>query len=247
MTKIVLDNIVSTQNVQKLNDNFQKIVEEFENTVSREPGSNPNFMESDFDLNGNRLLNVPAPVSEIDVVRQVDVAPLVTPLLATKQNKLVSGENIRTINGQSLLGSGNIEVQGGSGGGGTTDHDLLINKDLPNQHPISAVTGLQTTLDSKAAATHTHTISNVTGLQTALDGKASAVHTHAIADVTGLQAALDNRQPIDTDLTALAALNTTGVVRRTGAATFSTLADVKEIVVSTTAPTDTTKLWLDIN
>lgn len=32
------------------------------------------------------------------------------------QEKLVSGANIKTINGQSLLGSGNIEVEGGSGG-----------------------------------------------------------------------------------------------------------------------------------
>lgn len=32
-----------------------------------------------------------------------------------KQNTLVSGENIKTINNQSLLGSGNIEIQGGGG------------------------------------------------------------------------------------------------------------------------------------
>lgn len=31
-----------------------------------------------------------------------------------KQPKLVSGANLKTINGQSLLGSGNIEVEGGS-------------------------------------------------------------------------------------------------------------------------------------
>ena len=32
--------------------------------------------------------------------------------LATKQDTLVSGENIKTINGTSILGSGNIEIQG---------------------------------------------------------------------------------------------------------------------------------------
>lgn len=32
----------------------------------------------------------------------------------TKQDKLVSGTNIKTINGQTLLGSGDIEIQGGS-------------------------------------------------------------------------------------------------------------------------------------
>ena len=34
---------------------------------------------------------------------------------ASKQDILVSGENIKTINNQSILGSGNIEIQGGSG------------------------------------------------------------------------------------------------------------------------------------
>ena len=35
----------------------------------------------------------------------------------TKQDKLISGENIKTINHQSLLGSGNITIEGGGGGG----------------------------------------------------------------------------------------------------------------------------------
>lgn len=35
-----------------------------------------------------------------------------------KQDTLVSGENIKTINGESILGSGNIVIEGGSGGEG---------------------------------------------------------------------------------------------------------------------------------
>lgn len=34
--------------------------------------------------------------------------------VATKQDTLVSGTNIKTVNGQSLLGAGNIEIQGGT-------------------------------------------------------------------------------------------------------------------------------------
>ena len=37
--------------------------------------------------------------------------------IATKQDKLVSGTNIKTINGESILGSGNITINGGSGSG----------------------------------------------------------------------------------------------------------------------------------
>ena len=39
-------------------------------------------------------------------------------LLGGKQATLVSGTNIKTINNTSILGSGNIDVQGGGGGGG---------------------------------------------------------------------------------------------------------------------------------
>lgn len=37
--------------------------------------------------------------------------------LSTKQDTLVSGTNIKTINGASLLGPGNIVIEGGGGGG----------------------------------------------------------------------------------------------------------------------------------
>ena len=39
---------------------------------------------------------------------------------SAKQDKLVSGTNIKTINGTSILGSGNIAIEGGSGGGSGT-------------------------------------------------------------------------------------------------------------------------------
>lgn len=39
------------------------------------------------------------------------------PDVSNKQDKLVSGTNIKTINGNSLLGSGDIVISGGGGGG----------------------------------------------------------------------------------------------------------------------------------
>jgi hypothetical protein len=44
---------------------------------------------------------------------------------------------------------------------------------------IDDITGLQTALDGKAAASHAQAISTVTGLQTALDGKSSTSHNHS--------------------------------------------------------------------
>lgn len=46
--------------------------------------------------------------------------------VAGKQDMLVSGTNIKTINHQSLLGEGNINIQGGSGG--SSDYEDLDNK-----------------------------------------------------------------------------------------------------------------------
>ena len=42
--------------------------------------------------------------------------------ISGKQDKLVSGTNIKTINGQSILGSGNITIEGGSGAYGLVNH-----------------------------------------------------------------------------------------------------------------------------
>lgn len=50
------------------------------------------------------------------------------------QEQLVSGTNIKTINGKSILGEGNIEI---SGGGGTTDYTQLTNKPQINSVELS--------------------------------------------------------------------------------------------------------------
>lgn len=50
------------------------------------------------------------------------------------QEQLVSGTNIKTINGKSILGEGNLEI---SGGGGTTDYTQLTNKPQINSVELS--------------------------------------------------------------------------------------------------------------
>ena len=54
----------------------------------------------------------------------------ITAATSTKQDTLVSGTNIKTINGETLLGEGNITIQGGSGGGMTEDDELLLSTAL---------------------------------------------------------------------------------------------------------------------
>lgn len=290
--------------------------------------SEGNQLLVDLDLNGNQVLNLPAASSNTDPVRLLDLTTYVDSSLIprliqdyglgngynasiwnAKQDTLVSGVNIKTINGTSLLGSGNIVISGG-GGGGSSVHNDLTDRDAADAHPVSSITGLQTALDSKASSSHTHSISNVTGLQTALDSKAASSHTHVISDVnglqtaldskastsvattsanglmsntdktkldgiasgatanssdatllsrsnhtgtqaistvTGLQTALDSKQPIDGDLTAIAAITSTGTLQRTGTDTWQVVSNVQRIQVGTSAPADTTMLWLDTN
>lgn len=47
--------------------------------------------------------------------------------MAGKQNTLVSGNNIKTLNGQSLLGSGNISIQGSGGGEANVIETVKVN------------------------------------------------------------------------------------------------------------------------
>lgn len=54
---------------------------------------------------------------------------------AGKQATLVSGVNIKTINGASILGSGNIEIQGG-GGSVTVDDELSAVSENPVQNKV---------------------------------------------------------------------------------------------------------------
>lgn len=66
--------------------------------------------------------------------------------LAGKQETLVSGTNIKTINNQSLLGSGNIDIQGGGGGGSVVEltkaqYDAL---DPPAQDTTYIITDAET-------------------------------------------------------------------------------------------------------
>ena len=49
-----------------------------------------------------------------------------------KQNTLISGENIKTINGQSLLGSGNITIIGDGSGGNLSA--MTIQDTAQNHH-----------------------------------------------------------------------------------------------------------------
>ena len=76
-----------------------------------------------------------------------------TQAIQGKQDKLVSGTNIKTVNNQSLLGSGNISIEGG-GSAVVVDNALSNTSENPVQNKVitTRVTSIESSLASKANA-----------------------------------------------------------------------------------------------
>ncbi len=74
--KITLADVGSTQSVTSaaatVNANSALIETAFNNTVSRD-GTTPNQMETSFDMNSNRILNLPQPIFDTEPIRLIDV------------------------------------------------------------------------------------------------------------------------------------------------------------------------------
>ena len=110
------------------------------------------------------------------------------------------------------------EVSGG-GGTGTTNHNELTNRDLPNQHPINSITDLTTTLAGKVNVDGTKVLSdnnytsaektklndiasNATANQadSYLLNRVNHTGTQAISTIASLQSMLDNKLNNDISL-----------------------------------------------
>lgn len=92
--------------------------------------------------------------------------------LAEKQDTLVSGTNIKTINGNSILGEGDITV---SGGGGTVDDALSTTSENPVQNKVltDILQGNQVALGQGSAADNNNTI--------AIGADSSSTYNYGIA------------------------------------------------------------------
>jgi len=79
LTKLTLKNPgAKFRDTSQIRSNNDAIVDAIENTLSRD-GTGPNQMGANLDMNGFRLLNVPFPGDDLDVVRRVDLASLSIP------------------------------------------------------------------------------------------------------------------------------------------------------------------------
>lgn len=74
--RVTLNPITTTrdtpQNVAAINDNFERIAEALDKTVTRS-GEAPDYMEGPLDMNNNRVFNLPYPTTATEPVRAQDL------------------------------------------------------------------------------------------------------------------------------------------------------------------------------
>lgn len=110
------DTLVSGYNIKTINGN--PIIGDGDITIE---GGSTNIIEltqEEYDNLEEKDKNSIYIITDAPAIDTPDTSNFATKTdLNSKQNTLVSGQNIKTINGESILGSGNITIEGGSGGG----------------------------------------------------------------------------------------------------------------------------------
>lgn len=118
--KVVLSNVLGTYDVTKINANFDAIKDVLDNKVvfRDNPTGTPNSMKSNLDMNGNRLINLPPPVSDNEPLRRGDVLPnvIIDSVRATPIVVVYSGDGInKTFTlPYEVLGSAYVDVHIGT-------------------------------------------------------------------------------------------------------------------------------------
>lgn len=98
-------------------------------------------------VNPTKVTSWSATVSDDNVASE----KLIKDTLDTKQATLVSGTNIKTVNNETLLGSGNITIQGGS------SVDIVTAwESTPSDSKVASEKLTKDSLDGKANSTHEH-------------------------------------------------------------------------------------------
>ena len=112
--------------------------------------------------------------------------------IITGTGGVLEASSLKTINNESIIGSGNIHISGGGSADIVTEWESTLSDEKVPSEKLT-----KNTLDGKANSTHTHTKSQITDFS----------HTHSISDVTDLQTNLNakvNASDIANNLTTTA-------------------------------------------
>lgn len=130
-------------------------------------------------------------VHGVDVVADADNPDVYSEIAQNSAFRETLEDNIDTLDKLSTSDDGELLFDGSpiqGGGGGATDHANLTGKDKKNQHPISAITNLQTELDIRRKLDDEITAGDVTYQNPNLYDKSGTVKAaldEAIGFVTG--------------------------------------------------------------
>lgn len=186
--------------------------------------NNNTSAHSDKESTSNKVTSWSSTVSDTKYASE----KLVKDSLDAKQNTLVSGSTIKTINNQSLLGSGNISITGGNGG---TSYDCLtdfsydsVNDELVLEYcsgklidNISKTTSglIDTyTITYTDASTYQFTVTNGTngsGGSITVDSSWIANSTNPVESQL-VKTALDSKQDVLTSGTNIKTINNTSLL-----------------------------------
>ena len=211
MPKLTLADIGNLQNettaVATYNSNNALMEEALDNTISRD-GSIPNQMNSEFDMNGHRIINASDAVNNQDVVTLNQLNDTVSGIVAgtvASASFVTLAPNTVLTDERILTAGTNISLVDGGSGGAVT---VAISDDELN--------ALATTVSAADRVPY------YTGVGTANTTPLTSFGRSLIDDASaGAALTTLGAQPLDADLTAVAALATTGIARRTGANTWT--------------------------
>lgn len=127
MAKLTLkDPGANFRSTTQITDNNTLIEAALENTLSRD-GTAPNQMEANLDMNSNRVLNLPAPTSDAEPYRKVDIDSGIGPDITTVADNVADVSTVATdisdvstvaddLNGSDTIGAASSLVSAGSPG-----------------------------------------------------------------------------------------------------------------------------------
>lgn len=121
-----------------------------------------------------------------------------SPTITENENNTEDTYKLDITNKDGTFTTPNLKGQGGSGDGstGTTDHNDLTNRDMANQHPISAIEGLQEALDNVEVdlsdyATKEEVKNSITEIETNKQDKLTEEQLQNIEDVADKANSID--------------------------------------------------------
>ena len=109
---------------------------------------------------GSAYTECPTPTENTTTSKQIDTVGARNTAIANKQDTLVSGTNIKTINNISLLGSGNIDIQGG-GGSYTAGTGIDITNNVISADIATSVSSASTNSQSVGAKLFYDTVGDI--------------------------------------------------------------------------------------